>query len=101
MGLCSYAYHHSFDRLRVALQTLGLVPAVDCQVLEQGGAKDKDEEDSVLSPRLPGNQGRWHTRLGGQNTDHQVSRQTDWNIAKQGGKESQCNSVNRVISYSF
>ena len=48
MGLCSYAHHHSFDRLRGALQALGLIPAVDCQVLEQGGAKDKDEEDSEL-----------------------------------------------------
>ena len=48
MGLCSCAHRHSFDRPRAALQALGLVPAEDCQVLGQGGAKDKDGEDPAL-----------------------------------------------------
>ena len=48
MVLCRYAHHQFFDRPRVALQALGLVPALDCQVLERGSEKDKDEEASVL-----------------------------------------------------
>ena len=45
--MCKYTHHHLLDRYRITFQALGLVLSLECTVLDQRRAKDRDEEALV------------------------------------------------------